>query len=90
MAPARRGRAGWRSAARRSPHLKKALAKLGKRLRALRLERELTQEEAADAAALDTKHYQAIEAGQSNLTIASLLGIARALRVNLSELLAGV
>ena len=88
--PSRKRRVGWRSAARRSPHLKKALARLARRLRAIRLEKKLTQEEAAEAAALDTKHYQAIEAGQSNLTIASLLGISRALGVELSYLVEGI
>jgi transcriptional regulator with XRE-family HTH domain len=54
------------------------------------LDRKLTQEEAAHRAALDPKHFQAIEAGQINVTMASLVGLARALDVALSDLLEGV
>ena len=34
--------------------------------------------------------FQAIEAGQANLTMASLVGVARSLGVKLSELFKGV
>lgn len=59
-------------------------------MRALRQERGLTQEEAASRAALDAKHFQAIEGGRTNTTVASLVGIARALEVSLSQLFEGV
>lgn len=63
-----------------------ALNRLGKRVRMLRLEKELTQEEAAEIAKLDEKHWQDIEGARTNPTVATLVGIARALKVSLSEL----
>jgi len=63
-----------------------ALNRLGKRVRALRLDRELTQEAAAEIAKLDEKHWQDIEGARTNPTVATLVGIARALKVTLSEL----
>ena len=64
----------------------RALNRLGKRIRALRLERELTQGEAAKIAKLDEKHWQEIEGARTNPTVATLVGVARALEVTLSEL----
>lgn len=90
VARARTKRPAFRSDARSSPHVGVALAKLGKRVRALREQRGLTQEAAAGKAQLDAKHYQAIEYGRSNVTVASLVGIARAFGVTLSELFEGV
>jgi transcriptional regulator with XRE-family HTH domain len=63
-----------------------ALNRLGKRVRTLRLDREMTQEEAAEIAKLDEKHWQDIEGARTNPTVATLVGIARALKVTLSEL----
>ena len=64
----------------------RALSRLGQRIRALRLERELTQEDAAEIAKLDEKHWQDIEGARTNPTVATLVGVARALKVTLSEL----
>jgi transcriptional regulator with XRE-family HTH domain len=64
----------------------RALSRLGKRVRALRLERKLTQEAAAEIAKLDEKHWQDIEGARTNPTVATLVGIARALKVTISEL----
>lgn len=64
----------------------RALSRLGKRVRALRLERELTQGEAAEIAKLDEKHWQDIEGARTNPTVATLIGVARALKTTLSEL----
>ena len=64
----------------------RALNRLGKRIRALRLERALTQEQAAEIAKLDEKHWQDIEGARTNPTVATLVGIARALKVTLSQL----
>jgi transcriptional regulator with XRE-family HTH domain len=55
-------------------------------VRTLRLDRELTQEEAAEIAKLDEKHWQDIEGARTNPTVATLVGIAKALKVTLSEL----
>lgn len=55
-------------------------------MRALRRERDLTQEEAAEIAKLDEKHWQDIEGARTNPTVATLVGIAKALKVTLSQL----
>jgi DNA-binding XRE family transcriptional regulator len=80
----------WRSDARASPQVEKALRRLGKQIRTLRRSAGLTQESAAERAKLDYKHYQAIEGGSSNVTVASLIGIAKALKVKPAELFEGV
>jgi ribosome-binding protein aMBF1 (putative translation factor) len=80
----------WRSPARSAPALEIALARLGRRIRRLRLAKGLSQEDAAERASIDPKHYQAIEGGRMNLTMASLLGIARALGVKVADLTKGV
>lgn len=59
-------------------------------MRELRAARALTQERAAERARLDEKHWQAIEAGVSDVTMASLVGIAGSLGVTLAELFEGV
>ncbi len=64
----------------------RALRRLGVRVRTLRKAADLTQEQAAERAKLDYKHFQAVETGSINVTVASLVGIAKALRVNLAEL----
>lgn len=76
----------WRSSARDAPGVARALSRLGKRIRALRLARKLTQERAAETAKLDEKHWQDIEGGRTNPTVATLVGIARALDVQLRGL----
>ena len=63
----------------------RALKQLGKRVRALRLELELTQGDAAEAAKLDQNHWQAIERARTNPTVATLVGVSRALEVRLPE-----
>lgn len=89
--PRGRGKSrGFRSAARRSPQLAKALTRLGKRIQEMRLQAQLTQEELAHRAGLDGKHLQEIETGKINTTIATLVGIAKALDVKLVELFTGV
>jgi transcriptional regulator with XRE-family HTH domain len=76
----------WRSSARDAPGVERALNRLGKRVRTLRLTRKLTQEKAAELAKLDEKHWQDIEGARTNPTLATLVGIARALKVTLSGL----
>lgn len=68
----------------------RTLAKLGKQIRVLRKERGLTQESAAEAARLDPKHWQEIEAGRINVTVATLIAVSRALRVPISGLFNGM
>lgn len=75
---------------RSAPEVQRAFLRLGKRVRALRSERGLTQEEVAQLAQLDAKHIQVIEYAKTNPTVASLVGIARALKVPLKDLFEGV
>ncbi len=70
--------------------MEKALRRLGKQVRNLRRAAGLTQEDAAERAKLDYNHYQAIEGGSSNVTVASLIGIAKALKVKPAALFEGV
>jgi transcriptional regulator with XRE-family HTH domain len=63
-----------------------ALSKLAKRIKALRVELDITQEAAAEAAKLDEKHWQDIEGARTNPTVATLVGVARALKVTLAQL----
>lgn len=76
----------WRSEARSRPDLAPTLKKLGRRVREMRLARDLTQEDLARGAEIDPKHLQDIEAGRSNPTVSTLLGIADALRCSIAEL----
>jgi DNA-binding XRE family transcriptional regulator len=76
----------YRSSARDAPGVAAAIAKLGKRVLALRGEAELTQEAASERARLDVKHWQDIERGRTNPTIATLVGVARALGVKVEAL----
>jgi transcriptional regulator with XRE-family HTH domain len=55
-------------------------------VRSLRADRELTQESAAELAKLDEKHWQDIEGARTNPTVATLVGVAKALRVSLAQL----
>lgn len=60
---------------------------LGKRIRALRTERGLTQERLSELADVSLKHLGLIERGLSNPTLSTLDGLARALSLSLAELL---
>jgi transcriptional regulator with XRE-family HTH domain len=59
---------------------------LGFRIRQLREEKGLTQTNFAKLCGLHRSHLGEIERGRSNMTLSSLLSIARILRVNLSVL----
>ena len=80
----------FRSTARGSPQVTKAVAKLADRVRQLRRAKGLTQEELGWSGGIDPKHVAAVERGATNPTLSTLLGIAKALGVTLSELLEGV
>jgi transcriptional regulator with XRE-family HTH domain len=66
----------------------RAITKLAKRIKELRAEQELTQEAAAERARLDVKHWQDVESGRTNPTVATLVGIARALDTTVGDLFA--
>ncbi len=67
--------------ARSRPDLAPTLAKLGRRVREMRAARDLTLEELARRAQLDPKHFQTIEAGDSNVTVSTLFGLGQRARV---------
>ena len=55
-------------------------------MRTLRAKLKLTQEQAAEIAKLDEKHWQDIEGARTNPTVATRVGISKALKVSLSQL----
>lgn len=65
---------------------KKVLRKFGKRVRKLRLEHGLSQEEFALEANLARSYMGDIERGQRNVSLINMARIAGALQVSLSEL----
>ena len=60
---------------------------LGRRIKALRLRRELTQEALGERAGLNYKYLGAIERGERNPSVKQLLKLAQALGVEPHELL---
>jgi transcriptional regulator with XRE-family HTH domain len=69
-----------------SPEFIEARKGLGERIRALRLARRLTLEAAAERMELDFKHLQKVEAGQGNVTLVTLVRLAKGLEVPLEAL----
>ncbi len=63
------------------------LRKVGDRVREIRLERGLSQEELAHNAGLDRSYMSGIERGVRNVTVLKLQAVARALKVPVRELL---
>lgn len=53
------------------------------------MDRSLTQEQVFLAASVNRSFYQQIEGGEANPSLETLLRIARAIGVNISELLRG-
>ncbi|EST55370.1 XRE family transcriptional regulator [Brevibacillus panacihumi W25] len=69
----------------------KQLAKmLGERIRSLRLEQGLSQEQLGERSGLHTNYIGQIERGEKNLTLETLLKIARSLGTSLEQLLHSV
>lgn len=75
-----------RRTTRTSRRYRDACTRLGKRVRRLRHEKELTLEAAAERMHIDFKHLQKIEAGSLNVTVLTLVRVATGLGVDLSEL----
>jgi transcriptional regulator with XRE-family HTH domain len=65
-----------------------AHASFGLALRGIRLERGLSQERVAHAAGLDRSFYSAVERGERNPSLTTLLRLTETLGVRLSELAA--
>lgn len=61
-------------------------ARLAKSAKRLRLAREATQEEIAERASLNPRHYQKIETGGVNVTLNTLEQLCQAFGVDVTEL----
>ncbi|HWO84768.1 MAG TPA: helix-turn-helix transcriptional regulator [Solirubrobacterales bacterium] len=68
------------------PRNEKPRVALGRAIRSLRLERGLTQEALAHGAGITVGHLSKIERGQSNPTWETVVAVAGALKVSVSEL----
>ncbi len=73
-----------------SAPLSEATAEFGRRVRARRTERGLSQEALADIAQLHWTFVGQVERGRRNLTLHNILKLAAALEVDPSELVRGV
>jgi transcriptional regulator with XRE-family HTH domain len=65
----------------------KILIKFGKRVRQLRKEKEISQEELAHRAELHRTYIGMIERAEKNITLLNIEKIANALEVNIKELI---
>ncbi|HXI25116.1 MAG TPA: helix-turn-helix transcriptional regulator [Pyrinomonadaceae bacterium] len=63
-----------------------ALKLLGRQIRHLRQEKNLSQEEFASLADIDRAYYGGIERGERNVAAVNLIKIAQALNVEVGEL----
>jgi len=66
------------------------LKELGRRIRHLRKEVGLTQEQLADDAELDRSYIGGIERGERNITFSVLCQIAKALHVDIANFTSGL
>jgi transcriptional regulator with XRE-family HTH domain len=64
------------------------LRRLGKRVRLLRLTRELSQEQLADASAMSRNFVSSIERGAHGVDVVRLLRLAGALGVSIEQIVA--
>lgn len=60
--------------------------KIGQRIKTLRLERKITQQDLAAACNFEKSNLARIEAGRTNPTIGTLEKICQALDINISQL----
>ena len=70
---------------KRSPQYVEECRKYGLRVRQLRQKAGLTLERASSSAELDLAHWQKIEAGQVNVTLATMIRVANALDADLAD-----
>ncbi|OJH33561.1 helix-turn-helix transcriptional regulator [Cystobacter ferrugineus] len=84
--PIKRGRSEVWTRGPTARAIKRELLLVGKRLRELRLERGLTQEQAAEAIGVHPKHVIKMEQGGANFTMATLVAAALAYKVPLRDL----
>ncbi len=64
----------------------KILQSVGKRIRDLRLERQLSQEKLAELAGFDRTYISLVERGKRNLSLINLFRFSKALGVSVSDL----
>ncbi len=67
--------------------MKNPLVQFGMRVRELRLERNLSQEDLAELADLHRNYVSQIECGRRNLSLLNVIKLARALKVRPAKLL---
>jgi transcriptional regulator with XRE-family HTH domain len=67
--------------------MRNVLVQLGKRIKALREERGISQEKLADLADIHRNYISQIEGGKRNLSFYNVVKVARALRVSPSKLI---
>lgn len=65
-------------------------AQLGKNVKHFRLKTKLSQEELANLSSLHRTYIGSIERGERNVSLENIVQIARALNVNLEDLLQGI
>jgi len=65
-------------------------SRFGRRVRQLRVEQSLSQEQLAAMCGLDRTYISSIERGQRNVSLKNIAAIARALDISLSELFEGI
>ena len=68
----------------------KSLELLGRKIRKLRQDKGLSQEEFAHSADIDRSYVGQIERGERNLAFSNIFKIARALGVKVSDLTEGI
>jgi transcriptional regulator with XRE-family HTH domain len=64
-----------------------AVRELGQAIKRLRLQRDMTQQQLADASGLDIRYVGSIERGQRNPSFGAIQGIASVFGMKTSELL---
>ncbi len=67
-----------------------ALAHFGKRVQAIRLEQQISQEKLSELSELDRTYISSVERGQRNISILNIIKIADALGIKANSLLEGL
>ena len=70
-----------------NPTLEERLTAMGRRIRAARTSRKMTQQQLADQAGLDRTYISLVEHGRQNITISAIVNIAEALDIPVTGLL---
>jgi transcriptional regulator with XRE-family HTH domain len=72
-----------------SQNVEVMLAELGNRIKELRKDKGLSQQQLATEADLDRSYISAVENGKQNVSFATIKGISDALGIGLSDLISG-